>query len=163
MADVLIRGGSTVNIPTTAEIQHVIRTELRETARGIKNLALPTYLQGKPSGSAITLGVTKGQPPVGPEQGYSWGITRLVVSGLTASASTPDIVNLYLNDNFSGPVYWQFNGNTFGYNFGPPLILKPGNTLSLQNSGTIASTSLIILSGELWEVPAEMEWRLLTL
>lgn len=159
----LVRGGDTLDIPTSREIQEIVSTELRAAARGIKNLALPTYLQGKPSGSAIKLGVTQGQSPVGPEQGYVWGITRLVVSGLTQSASTPDIVNLYLNDNFGGPVFWQFNGNTFGYNFGPPLILKPGNTLALQNSGTIAATGLITVSGEVWEVPAEMESRLLTL
>lgn len=163
MAITEIRGGTKVDIPSAGEIRQIIGAELRETARGIKNLALPVYLQGKPSGSAIKLGITQGQSPVGPEQGYSWGITRLVVTGLTASASTPDIVNLYLNDNFGGPVFWQFSGNTFGYNFGPPLILKPGNTLALQNVGTIAATGLISLSGEVWEVPAEMEWRLLTL
>lgn len=161
MALTEIRGGATLDIPTQDEIRHIVSTEMRVMARGIKNLALPVYLSGKASSNAITLGITKGQSPVGPEQGYVWGVTRLVVSGLTQSASAPDIVNLYLNDNFNGPVFWQFNGNTFGYNYSPPLILKAGNTLALQNVGSIASTSLISLSGEVWEVPAEMEWRLL--
>ena len=70
-------------------------------------------------------------------------------------------MNLYLDDNFAGPVWWQFNGNTFGYNFSPPLVLT-GHTLALQNSGTIAATGLIQVSGELWEVPAEQAWRLLS-
>jgi hypothetical protein len=160
---VVIRGGDSYDLATPEETRAIIDAALREHARGVKFMQLPTYLQGKPSASAITLGVTKGQSPVGPEQGYVWGITRLVVSGLTASSSSPDIVNIYLNDNFGGPVWWQFNGNTFGYNYSPPLILQPSSTLSLQNSGTIAATGLITVSGELWQVPAEQAWRLLGL
>ena len=160
---VTIRGGDSYDLASPDEIREIVSDELRERARGVKFMQLPTYLQGKPAASAITLGVTKGQLPVGPEQGYVWGITRLVVSGLTQSASTPDIVNLYLNDNFTGPVWWQFNGNTFGYNYSPPLVLQSGSTLSLQNSGSITATGLITVSGELWEVPAEQQWRLLGL
>ena len=162
MAGFTISGGTRFETATPDEVREIIRTELRVQARGIKWMRLPTSLQGKPSGSAIKLGVTQGQVPVGPAQGYAWGLTRLVVTGLTQSASAPDIVNLYLNDNFGGPVFWQFNGNTFGYNFDPPLVMIGADTLALQNSGTIASTSLITLSGELWEVPAEQQWRLLT-
>ena len=159
---IVLQGGNRYDLATPDEVRSIIHTELRAHATGIKFMYLPTYLQGKAAGSAIKLGITQGQLPVGPDQGYAWGITRLVVSGLTASASTPDIVNLYLDDNFSGPVWWQMNGNTFGYNFSPPLVLV-NHTLSLQNVGTIASTSLITVSGELWEVPAEQAWRLLSI
>jgi hypothetical protein len=161
MPQVIIKGGALMDVPDQREIAAIVSAQLREHARGIKFMQLPVYLQGKPSGSAITLGVTKGHPPVGPEQGYMWGITRLVVTGL--STTGPDIVNIYLNDNFGGPVWWQFNGNNFGYNFAPPLVLQAGSTLAMQNSGTITATGLITLSGELWEVPAEQSWRLLGL
>ena len=160
---VVIRGGDSYDLASPEDVRRIVGEELRERARGVKFMALPTYLQGKPANSAITLGITKGQLPVGPEQGHMWGITRLVVTGLTASSTSPDIVNMYLNDAFNGPVWWQFNGNTFGYNFSQPLCLQPGNTLSIQNSGTIAATGLITVSGELWEVPAEQQWRLLGL
>jgi len=163
MPEILIRGGTRAFIPDRADMRQVIQEELHERARGIKFMQLPVYLTGKPVSNAITLGVTKGQSPLGPEQGFVWGITRLIVTGLTQSAGSPDIVNIYLNDNFGGPVWWQFNGNTFGYNFGPPLVLQAGTTLSLQNVGSIAATGTISLSGELWEVPAEQAWRLLGL
>ena len=84
MAEILLRGGRTYNLASPDDVQRIVNAELRGHARGIKFMYLPTYLQGKPAASAITLGVTKGQLPVGPEQGYAWGITRLVVSGLTA-------------------------------------------------------------------------------
>lgn len=156
-----IRGGSKVDIPSLREIHEVVAAELRETARGVKFLRLPTSLQGKAASNAITLGITKGQPPVGPEQGWAWSIRDLEVTGLTASAGTPDIVNIYLNDNFTGPLWWQFNGNSPGYTFNlGEKILMPGETLSLQNVGNIASTSLIILSGGYWQAPAEMIWKL---
>lgn len=155
---VTIRGGEQADIATPGEVREIFGAELREAARGVKWMRLP-LLSGAIANSAITLGITKGQPPVGPEQGYAWAITRLVVTGLKAAA-TPDIVNVYLNDNFSGPVWWQFNGNNFGYTFDPPLILTPGDTLSLQNSGSISATGTVSLSGELWQVPAEMLYKL---
>ncbi len=141
------------------DIQSVQEARDRASARGWKWMRLPQALSGTPASSAITLGATKGQV-VGPEQGYAWSIRRLIVSGLTSGAS-PDVVNLYLNDRFAGPPLWQFNGNNFGYTFGRlELVLMPGDTLSLQNSGTISSTSPVLLSGELIEVPAEMLWKL---
>jgi hypothetical protein len=160
---IVIRGGESYDLATPAEIRQIVSDEQRAAARGIKWMRLPVYLQGKVSGSAIKLGVTQGQTPTGPAQGYVWGITRLVVTGLTASASAPDIVNLYLNDSFNGPIWWQFNGNTFGYNFSPPLVLQAGDTLAMQNSGSLTANGTITLSGEAWEVPAERAYRLLGL
>lgn len=173
-----IRGGARVEIPDVAEIGAIIQAgvgpdarrdwwaeqqaaaDAREAARGYKWMRLPTYLQGKPASSAITLGITKGQPPTGPEQGYAWVLRRLVVDGL-ASGATPDIVNLYLNDAFNGAPLWQFNGNNFGYTFGRcEMVLNAGDTLALQNIGTINATGLIRLSGELEEIPAEMLYKL---
>ena len=166
MADVLIRGGSRFQTTTPDEMRQIIHetqvaesAAFREQARTFKWMRLPANLTGKPASSAIKLGVTQGQLPVGPEQGYAWAIRRLIVTGLTSGA-TPDIVNLYLNDNFGGPIQWQFNGNNFGYTFGrSEMVLMSGDTLALQNSGSIASTSTITLTGELEEVAAEMLYK----
>lgn len=167
MADVVIRGGGTFQTVTPDEMRSILReiareenAAQREAARTFKWMRLPTYLQGKPSASALTLGITKGQTPLGPEQGYAWAIRRLIVTGLT-SGTTPDVVNLYLNDNFGGPIQWQFNGNNFGYTFGrSEMVLMPGDTLALQNSGSIAATGNIILSGEVEEVASEMLFKI---
>jgi hypothetical protein len=155
---VKIQGGVSLEIPNRDEIREDIgsvwQQQQRQHIRGIKWMRLPETLSGPVVSSAIQLGVAKGQV-VGPEQGYAWSLGRLLVSGLTAG-TTPDIVNLYRNDRFAGPPLWQFNGNNFGYTFGKlRLVLMSGDTLSLQNVGTIAATGTILLSGELIEVPAE--------
>ena len=167
MALFTVRGGEQIETVTPDEVRQIIRESqeaeraaFREQARTFKWMRLPTNLQGKPASNAIKLGVTQGQLPVGPEQGYAWTLRRLVVTGLTAGAS-PDIVNLYLNDNFGGPIEWQFNGNNFGYTFGrSELVLMSGDTLALQNSGNIAATGNIVLSGEVEEVAAEMLYKI---
>ena len=158
MAEVVIRGGMTADIPTAAEIRAVVAAETREAARGWKHLRLPTILQGTPAGGALNIGIGNGIN-LGPDQGYAWSVRRLVVSGLTASASAPDIVNLYLHAN-QQPI-WQFNGNSFGYTFDrAEIVLWPGDRLDLKNVGSLAATGLIVLSGEVDEVPAEMMHKL---
>lgn len=143
-----------------ADIKSVVDVEQREQLRGVKvAMDLPLTLSGTVAASAITLGIASGQV-LGPESGYAWRITRLIVTGLTSGA-TPDVVNLYKNDRFSGPPLWQFNGNNFGYTFSHnQLVLKSGETFSLKNSGTIAATGTILLSGSYDEVPAEMLGKL---
>lgn len=141
-----------------ADIRAVAAEQDRAHARGFKWMRLP-IMSATIASSAVQFGPATGQV-LGPEQGYIWAIRRLVISGLTSGA-TPDVVNLYLNDRFSGPPIWQFNGNNFGYTFGKlELILQPGDNLSFKNSGTIAATGAVTISGELTEVPAEMLWKL---
>ena len=170
MAQVVIRGGMPVEIPTAEEIGGVMDERLaaayrvqaeiesarhREHARSVKWMRLPAILSGKVTSSAVTLGVASGRAAVGPDLGYAWVIKRLVVSGLAAGA-TPDVVNLYLNDSFSYAPVWQFNGNNFGYTFGDgELVLLGGDTLSLKNSGTITATGTVSLAGELIEMASE--------
>ena len=147
-------GGQSVAIPSAEDIAREVGIAQREAARGWKHMSLPV-LSGTIASAAITLGVTKGQLPVGPESGYVWSLRRLIVTGL-ATGATPDVVNLYKNDAFSGPPLWQLNGNNFGYTFGfGELVIKSGETLALQNSGSLTATGLVTLSGELDEAPAE--------
>jgi hypothetical protein len=156
---VKIQGGVELEVPNRDEIREdfssVWEQQQRARVRGIKWMRLPETLTGKVVSNAITLGVATGQTPLGPESGYAWTFTRLMVTGL-ATGATPDVVNLYRNDRFAGPPLWQFNGNNFGYTFGKLRVtLMAGDTLSLQNVGALAATGTIFLSGELIEVPAE--------
>lgn len=130
-----------------------------QDARAFKHMDLPA-IAGTVKSSAITLGAGSGQI-CGPDSGYTWRITRLVVGGLTGG-TTPDVVNLFKNDSFSRVPMWQFNGNNFGYVFtGLQMTLRSGETFSLQNVGSLAATGQITLTGELDQVPAEMVWKLL--
>jgi hypothetical protein len=159
MPVVQIRAGAQADIPDRREIQELIRAELREAARGVKWMRLPQTLQGFAANSAITLG-DKVSAPLGPEQGYAWSIRRLIVEGMTAG-TTPDVINLYRNSVTGQAPLWQFNGNNFGYSFGPlELVLLSGDSLKLASVGTFASTSLIRLTGELVELPGEMLGKL---
>ena len=162
MPQITIQAGAKLFVPDSGDIkaaaQEAIEADrLREAARGYKWMRLPV-ISGTIASSAITIGNTKGQV-CGPTSGYAWSIRRLVVTGLT-TGTTPDIVNLYVNDAFSRAPLWQFNGNNFGYTFGrSELVIMGGETLSLQNVGTIAATGTVTLSGELEEIPAEMLYK----
>ena len=161
----VIQGGARIEIPSKEEIAGAVGADIdareRQQARAFKWLRLPQTLTGTIASSAITLGVTKGQV-LGPQEGYAWSVMALVVSGLTASSTTPDVVNFYLNDRFNGPPWWQLNGNSFGVTFGKlQRVMMPGDTLALQNSGTIAATGTVTVSGEVLEVPAEQLWKLI--
>lgn len=140
------------------ELGHHFDHFIRDWYRGIKWMRLP-ILSGPISGAAITLGGVTGNT-IGPDSGYAWSLRRLIVTGL-ASGATPDVVNLYLNDNFNQPPLWQFNGNNFGYTFGKlELVLIGGDTLALRNVGNLTATGNITLAGELIEVPTEMLGKL---
>ncbi len=157
MVQTIIQGGARVDIPSQAEISAIVAAQLREHMRGIKPMRLP-QLSGKAVSSALSIGQAQ---QVGPDSGYAWAITRLVVSGLTTGA-TPDQVNVYVNDNSGNQQpLWNLNGNNFGYTFGfLQVTIRPGEILMLASVGTFAATGTIVLSGEAVEVPAEMIGKL---
>lgn len=152
MAGVIIRGGAEVDIPTPAEIRAIIGEEQRAAYRGVKYGRMPV-LSGTASGGSLSIGGHAAADIIGPEMGYAWVIRHLWVSGLTASSTAPDIVNLLVNNQ----TWWQFNGNNFAYVFGPgELVLQQGEAWALQSSGTFAATGTIRLGGAFWSVPGEM-------
>lgn len=90
--------------------------------------------------------------PLGPEQGFVWSVRLLVVEGLTASSSTPDIVNVKRHG--SGRIVWQLNGNQFSQTFGRgEMILYPGESLYLVNLGSISATGGVMFHGCADQVP----------
>jgi len=174
MAQQLVRGGAPLDIPTTAEIGDAVDGRLaafyarqrdiedareRERARAVKWMRLPNILRGTVASNAISFTIGNGFN-LGPDQGYAWSVRRLAVTGL-ASGATPDVVNLFLHSGTNQPLLWQFTGNAPCATFGKlTLTITPGDRLELVNSGNLAATGFIQLSGELIEVPMEMLWKL---
>lgn len=134
------------------ELDTVSQTFLRAYGRGVKYLRfgpIPATIIN----AAISLDGTSTNG-LGPREGFCWSIRRITVWGL-ATGGTPDIVNLYRNQPGGIPV-WQFNGNNFAYSWGKlELLLLGGESLSLVNSGSIAATGQITISGDLLECAAE--------
>jgi hypothetical protein len=154
MALQLVRGGAELDIPTREEIAAVVSAQLRETYRGVKYMRLPV-MSATPSASAVTIG-DQAAGVIGPEQGYAWSLRRVVVDGMT-TGTTPDVINMFRNAATGQPPLWQFNGNNFGYTWGPlEMVLQPGDSLKFVSVGTFAATGVIRVTGELVEVPAEM-------
>ena len=111
-----------------------------------------------PSAAAVSNAITlpsSGQAAgymLGPEQGYVWSVRLLVVAGLTASSTTPDVVNIYKHG--TQQLVWQLNGNVFAQTWGRgEMILYPGESLYLQNVGSIAATGNISFYGQADQVP----------
>lgn len=126
----------------------------RAQAHAFKWMRLPIYT-GTPSGSAVTIDEKANGFELGPSQGYTWAIRRIIIDGMTTGA-TPDVINMYRNAVTSQPPLWQFNGNNFGYTFGKlEMIIIGGDSLKFASVGTFSATGLIRVSGELTEVPAE--------
>lgn len=164
MAEFVIQGGARIDIPSKKEIGDTLAAELdareRHQLRAVKWMRLPVYT-GTPASSAVTIDPkANGGVVLGPEQGYAWCLTRLVIDGM-ASGTTPDVINMYRNSVTSQPPLWQFNGNNFAYTWGKlRMTLIGGDSLQFASVGTFAATGLIRVTGELIEVPAEMLGRL---
>lgn len=160
MAEFTLDFGAKVDLLTKGEVDsslaHSNEAMIAAQLRGIKHLRLPR-LRGAVSGSAVTLGILP--PQSGPDQGYLWSIIRLTVNGL-ASGTTPDTLGFYRSGT-SGDFLWALNGNTPYTGFGRGVLtLDGGDTLVAANIGNLAATGMITVSGEAWEVPAEMTGKL---
>lgn len=139
------------------ELARQTQDAYRQLARGVKYMRFGPVATTIAS-SAFSLDGT-GHPQLGPREGFVWSIRRLLITGLTSSA-TPDVVNIYRNGPTGIPV-WQLNGNSFGVTFGKcEFLLLPGEALSIANSGTIAATGQVTISGDLVEAAAEEIFKL---
>lgn len=162
MPKIALKAGAELDVLSQGELEQTLARDLarREIARlrGIKHMRLPLLI-GFAAAGKLSLGVEHGGTSVGPQEGYRWAITRLVVTGL-ASGASPDVVNFYLN-SAAGPVFWTLTGNQYAQTFGKgQLTMYGGDTLAVASSGTFSSASQIIVSGEAWETPAELFGKL---
>lgn len=160
MSTVKLHAGVELHNMSPDEFRRLLAEESalqRAAAVTIKWMRLPETLQGKASGGALLLNSATSPLILGPRSGYFWSCMRLVVDGLTSGGS-PDVVNLYRNDNTLAAPLWQFNGNNFGYTFSRMQIgIDSGDWFTLANAPgtTISSTSTIRLSGEVLEIASE--------
>jgi hypothetical protein len=144
-----------------------IRAE-HDKYRGVKFMRLP-ILQGLVTASGISLGENVGaaegyQDRVAPDEGYAWSIRRLCITGLQFG-TTPDVVNIFRSSSAQqGGFLWQLNGNSPGSTFSRgEVTLFPGDSLAVVNQGTVGAAvgTLITVSGEVTNIPAEMFGKLL--
>jgi hypothetical protein len=173
MAKFSLEFGREIEIPTLGEMAVLLAqrdAQQRAQWAGKKYWRLPP-LTGYAVSSALdiggdtiaaragTLGPAWNGRPSGPAAGYVWELKRIAVAGLTASATTPDVVNLIRHGSgvaSGSALVWQFNGNNWAYTFGNgELIIRAGETLRLKSVGTFAAAGLITLSGEGFEYTAE--------
>ena len=164
MASVKLHAGVELHNLSPDEVRGIVTEEgavERARLRGITGAQLPRSFGATPTGGTFTLGTTLPGPSgfYGPDNGYIWYISRLIVNGLTAGA-TPDVINLFFDDSFS-QIQWQFNGNNFGYTFSrSELLLNPGQGLMFRSGSPFATTSYVSVAGQYWIIPAEMAGRL---
>jgi hypothetical protein len=137
-------------VDDAAKEARIERERFMERLRGIKSIEIP-LIQGKAVGGVLALGELA---QCGPQGGYAWSVSALMVTGLTTGA-TPDVVNFFKND-FNTPLFWQLNGNSPGVTFGKlQRVLRSDDILLVQNSGTFASTANIVVSGTVIETISE--------
>lgn len=161
MAEFKLSAGATIDLLTKQEVDQSLAAAFDqvETAklRGIKHMRLPEMF-GIAASSKLNISETNGQF-VGPKSGYAWSIKRLVITGLQ-SGSTFDTVGIYVS-GITGQPLWVLTGNQYAASWGKlEMTLRGGETLAIGSIGTFNSTSQIIVSGELIEVPEELLGKL---
>jgi hypothetical protein len=158
---VLIKAGAEIDVPTRDEVRQDIHSAWREQAadaeraraRGVKYIRLSAP---GPSPAAQTLYIANG-----PEVGYIWALRLLSVQ-----LSAADTVLAYVTS--SAPS----TGST------PQRLIANFSTSGANQVGTFPTAAAMLYGGEsvylsaaahnitafhltAWEVPAEMEWKLL--
>lgn len=144
-----------------ADQQEIEQARLQERLKGRKIMFARLRATGaNPFAMGGDAAVGTGGIVVGPDLGFTWSVRSLIITGLTASATTPDQVDI-LTNSANGRYFWRLNGNSFGVTWGrSEKILKQGEYLFIASVGTFASTSPITLWVEADQVPAEMEGEL---
>lgn len=150
--------GMAKEIARLREDQASAQAWVRELERGRKFFWTPE-ISGTPANSAVSFGGhtndVYGIGPVTPDSGFTWSVRLLVINGMTASSSAPDVIDIKVQ----GKRVWQLNGNVFSQTWGRgEMILNPGETFSYASLGTFAATGTgAIKARHLVEsVPAEM-------
>lgn len=128
----------------------------REATLGRKVLLCPIQY-GTVTSNAFKFGGEQASPPVTPLPGYIWNVRAMWINGLTASASTPDVCDIYVH----GIRRWQLNGNEFAQTWSMgEMPLFSGDAFLFQNNGTTEATGPISAQIVVVEVPAEMQGKI---
>lgn len=162
-----VTGGAMLDILTKSELNealgHHFDEQTREHLRGIKLFRLPLIV-ATAQGAAFTLSAPAGSNPPGPDQGYIWRITRIMVSSsvladtakyvlYVGSDGTPD--QRHLIDAIIGGATPGQNVNVAFRPGNKAEWLFPGEQIYAGITGATTGNSYV-MTGIAVEVPAEM-------
>lgn len=151
---VKLGAGAELEVLSQAELNNSLQAQAdrdRQPYKAVSVIRLP-IVSGIASAGALLLGGDAGNPAQSPDQGYVWAVRHLSIEGLTAGA-TPDVVSV----SRAGRIVWKISGAppsaaTFGRG---EFMVNAGETLSYANFGTFAATGQIVISGTVWQCPAQ--------
>jgi hypothetical protein len=151
MARTIIKAGGVLDTPSMAELRAEFDLRDRQRGRGIKMIRASSI---GPSPAASTLML-----PSGPDAGYIWSL-RLLSAQLASSGTLLAYITSSAPATGATPQRAVYNGasaitqvTTFP---SAACMLYPGEGIYLNAGQNISSW---FMAG--WEVPSEMEWKLL--
>ena len=145
MATFQVRGGSTIESMTSAELWDLLDKRERERARGVKWVEFAVPLNATPANTLT----------VGPDEGWIWSVR--CVSSTLASAGTFAVYKSSSSGQTSRLV--GFNGTAQT----AQVLQFPSDTFMLQHGTAaylVASTSLTNYYIAGWQAIAEQQWKL---
>ena len=152
MARTQIKAGGFIDTPSMAELHDYFSTRDREKYRGVKHIRV-SGLGASPAATALMI-------PNGPESGYIWSL-RILSAQLATAGTLLAYITSSSPATGATPQRLVFNGSTSGTSQvttfpSAACMLYPGEGIYLSGSQNISAW---FLAG--WEVPAEMEGKLL--
>lgn len=136
----------------------------RDRVRGIKLLRIPLVTMQAPT-AAFTLFAATGSNPPGPDQGYVWRITRLMVASGSLADTAKYVLYAGSDPTATLPTHLMdaiIGGATPGQNVNVAFRpgnksewLQPGEQVYAALTGATVGT-VYVMSGWAVEVPAEM-------
>jgi hypothetical protein len=158
---VKIQAGAEIDTLTKDELAKALRDWSVEVMRG----PIPKRFsaQGTIAGNALTIDGQNNTGVLGPEAGMVWLVTRVSVVGLT---NATDPTTLYVNGtqpwNVVLPSLTGTAGSVGYHEFPASQVMLTGNDrLLLASTGAIAATGTCTLTGQAWELPIGLVWKLL--
>lgn len=161
-----LEGGASIELLTKDEVADVLKAQQEswrhELGRGVKwrtFSATTDAVAGVWEISANTDDNRRGA--MGPEAGFIWSVTSVMVSGNGFDASS-DNYSMFINDLNPSKLVWDASISGLLFTAAPAqLVLNNTDRLALSGAGTKAGGTQIVISGRCIELPAALSWLLL--
>lgn len=163
-----LTGGAYIDMLTKPELEealgHHFDQVTMEAVRGIKMLRIP-IVTATAQGASFTLAAAAGSNPPGPDQGYIWRITRIMVASNVLADTAKYVLYVGSDTSGTGPTHLIdaiIGGATPGQNVN--VAFRPGNKAEWMFPGEQVYAGITgatvgnsyVLTGIAVEVPAEM-------
>jgi hypothetical protein len=152
MARTVIKAGGVIDTPSMAELHQYFGTRDRERGRGVKHIRI-SGLGATPAAGTLMI-------PNGPESGYIWAV-RLLSAQLATSGTVVAYITSSSPATGATPQRLVFNGSTSSTS---QVTTFPAAACMLYSGESIylsATQNITAFFFAAWEVPTEMEWKLL--